>query len=114
MTAYQNVTKRLLVALLQSWGVRGTGGSGGLQKNQRAPFLSSTPFNSPLQIPWPASERKKTECAFKKKSNEVNAGGGRGWATEPWCQRPSLVITGVGAGGPVPVIIQWVMFCQVS
>lgn len=48
-------------------------------------------------IPWPASDRKKSECAFKKKSNEVS--GGRGVGTlggEPPVPRPSLDGTWLG------------------
>lgn len=45
--------------------------------------------NSPLQIPWPASDRKKSECAFKKKSNEVSGGEGTGaLGREPWHPQP--------------------------
>lgn len=36
------------------------------------------PSNSPLQIPWPASDSKKNDCALKRKSNEVSRDGWTG------------------------------------
>lgn len=45
MTAYQNITKHLLVVIHQSCGVRGDGGGGGLQKNPKI-----FPFIYPFQL----------------------------------------------------------------
>lgn len=53
-------------------------------------FPFSPPPDSPFQIPWPASDKKKSECAFKK-SNEVSRGGDRGARGEnPGVPRPAL------------------------
>lgn len=57
-----------------------------------------TPY---FQIPWPASDRKKSECAFKKKSNEVSGGGGVGveWVESPGIPTPSLDSLRLGGSG---------------
>lgn len=75
----------MLVALKQ------TRGEDSGSKLEQKTSLSSPSRPLRLQIPWPASDRKKSECAFKKKSNEVS--GGRGVGTlgrNPRVPRPSL------------------------
>lgn len=66
-------------------------GGGSRSESSRSHSLHLPFPNALLQIPWPASDRKKSECAFKRKSNEVSRGGDTGALQEsPGVPRPSL------------------------